>query len=333
MYTSKKIMKYHLFAFLFCLLPFFTVTGVEKKAAADYLHYHKQAVAAESLIAEEQFEAALGIYESVFGAYDFVFLREYQIATQLALSLQEKEKAIRYLKAGIAAGWELKAIRNNEYLAPLHDGPEWEDIAESYPGLRAQYEARLDQQARNMARKMFNKDQRMALGALLRLGDKARERYAERKFAPHSEMQMKALIGMLQGHGYPGEQLIGNDFWMSTIISHHNSISQRYAERDTLYAFLRPKLIQSIKDGQMSPYEFALVDDWQKAVASGRTEPGYGFLNPPDSSTLSTTNALRKMIGLRTIELRNQLIEVEKRTGMHFYLPDWVEGKIPIGRE
>jgi hypothetical protein len=82
----------------------------------------------------------------------------------------------------------------------------------------------------------------------------------------------------------------------------------------------------------MSPYEFALIDDWQKAVASERTVPGYGFLISPKKSTLLETNQLRYKIGLRSIELRNKLVDVEKKTGMNFYLPDWIKGKINIER-
>ena len=87
-------------------------------------------------------------------------------------------------------------------------------------------------------------------------------------------------------------------------------------------------LIQAIDRRQISPYEFALLDDWK--IATGRSEPGYGFLNPPTQSTLSQTNKLRAAVGLRSVELRNKLIEVEHKTGLNFYLPGWVKGKIVI---
>ena len=177
---------------------------------------------------------------------------------------------------------------------------------------------------------MFKKDQGKALGALFRIGDKAQEKYAMKKFAPHSEIQMTKLIKILENQGYPGERLIGNDYWMSTIISHHNSISKSYAQKDTLYSFIKPMLYQAIKEGQISPYEYAMIDDWYIAVSTNRTESGYGFLNLPDQATLSETNLLRHRIGLRSIALRNKLVEVENYTGMNFYLPDWVEGIIEV---
>jgi hypothetical protein len=141
---------------------------------------------------------------------------------------------------------------------------------------------------------------------------------------------MFELIKILDDQGYPGEQLIGNNYWMSTILSHHNSISKEYVNQDTLYNFIKPKLIKAIENGQISPYEFAMIDDWYIAVNSGRTQTGYGFLNPPLSSTLTETNKLREKIGLRTIELRNKLVDVENETGINFYLPDWIKGKIKV---
>lgn len=326
-------MKFYSLSLLFCLYPFFAPTGLERNETKDYLNYHQQIIEAESLITEENFKGALDKYESIFSTYDFVFLRDYQVATQLALYLKEKEKAIIYLEEGIAAGWELKSIKKNEFLKQLGDDPEWKTVISNYGSLRGEYEAGLNHQIQAKVRKMFSKDQWKAIGALLRIGDKAQERYAEKKFAPHSETQMAKLIEILESHGYPGEKLIGNDFWMSTILSHHNSISSEYSKNDTLYKFIKPKLIKAIKEGQMSPYEYALIDDWHKAISSERTEPGYGFLSPPYQSTLTKTNNLRQKIGLRTIELRNKLVDVEKRTGMKFYLPDWVEGKIIIDQK
>jgi len=73
-----------------------------------------------------------------------------------------------------------------------------------------------------------------------------------------------------------------------------------------------------------------MIDDWYIAVSSDRTQTGYAFLNAPISSSLDITNELRQRIGLRTIELRNRLIDVQNKTGMNFYLPDWIKGKIKV---
>jgi hypothetical protein len=321
-------MKFKLF--IYCLIPILTLTGFQANVDPDYIDYHKQIIEAERLLSEEEFSDALIRYEQVFKHYVFVFIRDYKVASQLALYLDDKRKAFDYIQKGLAAGWELKALRKNQFLKPLQKEPEWRTIEQSYNNLHSQYETRIDSDLREKVRLMFKKDQKKALGALFRIGNKAQERYGTKKFAPHSENQMFELIKILDDQGYPGEQLIGNNYWMSTILSHHNSISKEYVNQDTLYNFIKPKLIKAIENGQISPYEFAMIDDWYIAVNSGRTQTGYGFLNPPLSSTLTETNKLREKIGLRTIELRNKLVDVENETGINFYLPDWIKGKIKV---
>ena len=323
-------MRFNLIVLSLCLFPIIALAGLQNKEEQNYRIYHQRIIEAERLISEDKFSEALNTYNHLFQIYDFVFLRDYKIAAQVALHLNKKEQAFDFIKEGMAAGWELKNVKKNKYLAPLLEEPDWKIIEKSYPNLRSEHVARIDQATRLKVQKMFKKDQWKALGALLRIGDKAQERYGINKFAPHSEIQITKLIKILENDGYPGEKLIGNDFWMSTIISHHNSISQEYVLKDTLYNYIKPMLLQAIEQGQMSPYEYAMIDDWQKAVSSDRTEPGYGFLNPPNQSTLDKTNQLRQIIGMRTIGIRNKLIDVEKETGMNFYLPNWIEGKIKI---
>lgn len=315
---------------VFCLLWILTLKEFQVNQDPDYLKYHARISEVEILLSQEAFEDALIAYEGIFKIYDFVFLRDYKVAVQLALYLNDRKTAWDLLKTGIANGWELKDIKKNNFLKTLQEDPEWRAIEQSYSDLHGQYGAGIDSDLRDTVHRMFKRDQKKALGALFRIGNKAQENYGTKKFAPHSETQIFELIGILDKKGYPGEKLIGNDFWMSTILGHHNSISEDYSKKDTLYDFIKPKLIIAVEKGEMSPYEYAMVDDWQIAVSSGRTKPGYGFLMPPVDSTLMKTNQLRQEIGLRTIETRNKLVDVEKKTGMNFYLPDWIKGKINV---
>jgi hypothetical protein len=143
---------------------------------------------------------------------------------------------------------------------------------------------------------------------------------------------MEELRKILDSHGYPGEQLIGNNYWMSTILSHHNSISEEYNKKDTIYPELKPKLMQALAKGQVSPFELALIDDWYRTVTKADQNASYGILNPPSKAKLTESNALRRSVGLRAIELRNSLVDMQEKTGMDFYLPGnaWIDGKIEI---
>jgi len=180
---------------------------------------------------------------------------------------------------------------------------------------------------------MYKLDQKKAIGALLRIGNKAQERYGEKKFAPHSEEQLVELDEILIEYGYPGEKLISDNWWVSIIVSHHNSISYEYVHNDTIFQYLRPKFLEAIKKGEMSPYEFALMEDWKTAVENNHQKTSYGFLGAIVTKALiDEINQNRNIIGMRSISIRNALFDIEKETGMDFYLPGqpWQNEKITV---
>lgn len=313
-----------LIAFLFIL------TGNQIIAQVDYLDYHSKTMIAEEHISREEYDQALATYQKLFTSYDFIFLRDLKIAAQLALQVNDTSYAFDLISEGVTNGWHRKALKKNSFIKPLQKHQSWKDLEQNYEQLYSLYEQRIDQDLRDQVQAMFKKDQKKAMGALLRVGNKAQEKYGTEKFGPHSENQMKELIGILQRNGYPGEKLIGNNYWMSTIISHHNSVSRDYVTQDTIYASIRPELVRAIQKGEMSPYEFALIEDWRKAVIKDDSQAGYGYLTQVKKASLQETNALRQSIGLRSVALRNQLIAIEQKTGMNLYLPDWVDGEITI---
>lgn len=286
----------------------------------NYVNYYRVVVQAEKRIANRNYEAALARYRQLFTDYEFSFLREYQIATQLALLVGRVDEAFTYLTAGIKHGWELKSIHQNGLLRQLRGDARWKEVENQYPALRAAYQKRLNLPLREDVKKLFRKDQRMALRALFTFGQNRQIRYAETKFASHSERQVRTLTQLIKTHGYPGETLIGNRFWAAVILSHHNSISKTYAQKDTLYPRLRPLLLQAIQSGQMSPYEFGLLDGWSIAVKDG--QPGYGYLtNTLTEPERDTANQLRQAINLSSVEVVNQLVDVQEQTGINLYIP------------
>ena len=105
------------------------------------------------------------------------------------------------------------SINKNKDLKPLKEQVEWAKVIAKYDSLRKIYSSRLNFRLKEQVHEMFKKDQKKALGALFRIGQKAQDRYAENKFAPHSEEQLRLLDSILDQHGYPGEQLIGNSLF------------------------------------------------------------------------------------------------------------------------
>ena len=109
-------------------LLFSSLATTSANEIQDYNIYHQQVIEAEKFIASGKYDSALLVFERLFNDYDFVFLSEYQIASQLSLYLNDNQKAINYLKQGISSGWKLKSIKKNAYLKPLLKGEEWKSV-------------------------------------------------------------------------------------------------------------------------------------------------------------------------------------------------------------
>ena len=304
--------------FLTKLISLYLLVAIQSNGNLDYTHYHQQIVEVETLVASEKYDNALQIYESLFEQYEFVFLRDYQIATQLALHIGDETKAILFLKKGIESGWEMKAIKQNKFLNKLRKSDEWKSIQEQYPDLHEKYEATLNKPVRKKVKKMFSKDQSKAFAALFTFSSDGQDKYAERKFAPHSEEQLKNLMDVFNQFGYPGEKLIGNDYWMSTILSHHNSISAAYNTKDTLYQSIQPKLWNALKTGEISSFEYVIIDEWYRMTTNQKLT--YGIIQEPLKKDLDKINELRKSAFIRPIAVHNDLVDIETKTGMNFYL-------------
>ena len=304
----------------------------ESIAQVNYLHYHRKVVECEQLIVNGKFTNAIEKFDSLSNHFDFLFLRDVKIATELSVYEKDYESGLKFVELGMKAGWTLRSINKNENLRPLKEQEGWAKVISAYDSLHRIYQSRLNFQVKGQVHEMFKKDQKKAFGALFRIGQKAQDRYAERRFAPHSEKQLLQLDNTINQYGYPGELLIGNDLWASVILSHHNSISLDYNSMDTLYIQLKPKLVRALTQGEISPYEIAQIEDWRTAALTGHKSTSFGFIGSiPNDTELTTVNKNRSEIGLRSIELRNNLIDIEKSTGLNLYLPKgWQNGKITV---
>lgn len=318
---------------ILCFVSFLNEPPTEQP---NYLDYHRDVIKTEQLIIEHRYKEALSELNNVFNSYDFIFLRDYKVAAQLAVFIGDEKAALNYLQLAISKGWELKDIKKNSIMKPIFNNPDWEIIEANYDSTRNNYLQSIDEGLRLQVHEMFKRDQKKAIGALLRIGNKAQEKYGENKFAPHSESQLAELDTILIRYGYPGEQLIGNDSWMSTIFSHHNSVSKEYVLKDTLFQYFRPKFINAIKRGEMSPFEFTIIEDWKIAVENDHKKSAYGFLGAIQSeSMLNEIDQNRINVGLRSISIRNALVDIETETGINFYLPGdpWQGGKITVANK
>lgn len=297
----------------------------------NYMSYHQSVLDIEQLIASNQFNEALSRYDQLFQQYEFVFLEDYKIAAQLAAHLGDEYRAFDYLGLGVSNGWTLKEIKKHQLLKPLKKNPRWFDLEKSYEALRQDFEDRINDSLRAVIRDLSKEDQKMAFKYLLKPSQKARDKFIAQEVIPLNERQMEQLQTILDQIGYPGEKLIGNSVWMSTILGHHNSISPEYQQADTIFPRLKPQLLQAVNRGEMDPLDLAIIDDWYLTVKSDHQQSSYGIIKPITPDEVDQCNHYRSQLGLRSVQLRNALVEIQQKTGMDLYLDmgSWLKGKIP----
>lgn len=215
----------------------------------------------------------------------------------------------------------MNSIKSNKFLQDLRNQLEWSVIKSQYDSLRNVYNQNIDQEIRAEVREMSLKDQRKGLGAAFRIGSNSKDRFSEEKFAPLNEKHALRLLEIIENDGFPGEKLVGYEPWGQGILSRHNSISQSYCKSDTLYQYMKPILLTSIKKGNLSPASYAWIDDWFITVESGWSTSSYGYVNQIKKEEVDKSNDMREQIGLRKVETRNLLIDIQSQTQMDFYLP------------
>ena len=110
------------------ILSICVLSKLAAQKQTDYMDYHRDIINAEELITKEKYPDALLIFKKVFASYEFIFLRDYKIAAQLAFFIKDDEKAFDYIRLGISDGWTLEEITKNKFLIPLQKKQEWEII-------------------------------------------------------------------------------------------------------------------------------------------------------------------------------------------------------------
>ena len=136
-------------------------------------------------------------------------------------------------------------------------------------------------------------------------------------------MQVRRINQIIDQIGYPGEKIIGDKSWVTVIISHN--------EHDTIYSRLRPKLYKAFERGELAAANLAVIETWRVAVDTNGKDQGFVIWNEEVSLEQAMhADSLRCTIGLRSIQLNNDLIETEKELKMKFYLSPFHGGLITV---
>ena len=285
----------------------------------DYgIYHHKNRQISQHLL-NEDWAGALAGYQELLEEYEFVFNRDLRIALQMAMAVEDKAAFYDFSSRAFEQGWRWKKAKKQ---------------LKNYPGFKTGWKAELKAiskateplpprypEERKEIKKLFAQDQKQALGAWFTFSSQRHDRYAERKFAPKALLRVQTVTRIMDETGYPGEQLIQNNYWTAVILSHYNSISVDFVQKDSLYAAMKSRLWEEWNKGHLSPSEFAMMDNWYEAIRSDRTVSSYAIVEGEVSRReLDQVNKNRLKIGLLTVEEYNQLIALQKERGFNFFL-------------
>lgn len=287
----------------------------------NYLDYHNKIIQAEEYIVARQLNESVKIYRFLLDNYSHVFLRDIKVAAQLSAYLGDTVNLFFFLEKGMKKGWTLKGIKKISIIKRFKNDNRWQMLKANQDKFKADFENSINMELRTEIKKMLAKDQKRAIRIALTPVKKWRERYTKNKFVPNNRIQVRRINQIIDQIGFPGEKIIGDKSWATVIISHN--------EHDTLYNELRPKLYSAFERGELSAIELAIIETWRIVVDTDRKEKGFVIWNEEITKKEAIkADALRKSIGLRSIELNNMLIQTEKEFNMNFDLSPFHGGTI-----
>lgn len=309
---------------LFIVIFAFSFQTAIGQTVRDYRPYHTLVLSIEKDIAARAFSTALDKYSQLFQQYDFIFLRDIQMAAQLAAHERDTVRLFHLLEKGMTRGWEWKTIRKNTIFKSYGADPRWASLSKRRSQLEEAFQNSINLPVREEVKRMLVRDQLRAIKVALTPVKRWREWHTNNRFVPHNRAMVRRINEIIDESGYPGEMLIGDRSWATVIISHN--------EHDSIYyQSLRPKLLKALDHGQLAPIDFAQLETWRRGVDSQWKEQAFViFEQTVTSEQAATADQLRAAINLRSIELNNKLIALEQELHMDFHLSPYHGGLITV---
>jgi len=112
------------------------------------------------------------------------------------------------------------------------------------------------------------------------------------------EKNAKLFMWAFKEYGFPSVQKIGlignngNGFYIPTMLTHMN-------ESKDHYPYIKEKLLEYVKSGDLSPHDYALMDDAYMGIHKKSTVYGFNFIQVKDSAQI---NRNRKSIGIPSMK-------------------------------
>ena len=105
------------FSLTLILIGHFLVS-TKSNAQENYMNYHSKVIECEELIVEGKYTSAINKFDSLFNQFNFLFLRDIKVATELSAYDNDYKSGLNFVRLGIKAGWSLESINKNKMPNP-----------------------------------------------------------------------------------------------------------------------------------------------------------------------------------------------------------------------
>lgn len=291
----------------------------------NYFEYHESINQAEEYFSNEQFDEAIVVYDKVFQKYDYVYVKDYLIAAQIAILINSEETAFRYLEEAMKSGYTSESMEKFPLFHELINTEEWNILKSKEDKFRKEYLSKID------------------FDLLVEFSERYRNEQDTKSAKDQSEYKTNVISNfnrikfLMDSFYFPSEKRIGLD--NSRIAPNKRNKTSGLSDYSagnskvipTLLHYDNPiteigidKFIESIELGDLHPRQFAQIFTFEKNYMSRINDdkninkpdlPDYTFNFPfgVNSDNVEKVNLDRKKIGICSVEIDRKKRSVAKK--------------------
>lgn len=294
---------------------FFLILNSTFAAPASYLAYTQQITNVSLLVFEGKEQEALQKFDSLFDAYPYIFASHTYLGLQLAGKLKNEPLGYKYLRRAFLTGVPAYLVRRDSLISGLKtlNPRQWNRTMAQYDSLHQIYLNTLHTPLKHSVDSLYEIDQ--ALTDRLNQSVILRPVYWIR-WNRQNKRHVAFLANLIRHSGYPGEKQTG-----ITTLDFTDSLHCRYgvncfiSNHKTLFMFihyfsrkrndLNALLLPEVASGNMSAYEYAVINDflaeWSKGAYRHYYHNEWHQGAPEDQAQI---NENRKRLGLCSLQQR-----------------------------
>lgn len=241
--------------------------------AQDYIEYQKILNRVDLDVLTENNSSAIARLDSVYAHYNFIYAKHCIKALQICIKANDSLRAERWLAKSFKQGIPIWMLRLNGLTQKVFSYSNCQSTLYQFDSLHAIYTASIDTALHRQLNQLLILDQkytqRMNHGFVLLLP------IYWLQWNHYNKRQYKELKKIIETHGYPEEKLIGIstmedssvfaqyfNFWGPSEIRDSRMqimLQHCFSTRHQIDESLRDILLQNVRNGNMPPFQFALI--------------------------------------------------------------------------